>query len=99
MRPLNSHKSAGNLAQVPVSRKSRELFGPEKPFVKLRPAYSVKLVFSYVVNGIKRKITAKFRASRRLTFEDTKRIMSPEMHPKSFGTFEEQAPGREITSC
>ena len=31
--------------QGPVSRKSRELFGPEKPFVKLRPAYSVKLVF------------------------------------------------------
>jgi len=29
---------------------------PEKPFVKLRPAYSVKLVFSYVVNGIKIKI-------------------------------------------
>ena len=29
----------------PVSRKSRKLFGPEKPFVKLRPAYSVKLVF------------------------------------------------------
>ena len=27
----------------PVSRKSRELFGPEKPFIKLRPAYSVKL--------------------------------------------------------
>ena len=40
----------------PVSRKSRELFGPEKPFVKLRPAYSVKLVFSYVVKGIKIKI-------------------------------------------
>ena len=62
----------------PVSRKSRELFGPEKPFVKLRPAYSVKLVFSYVVEGIKIKITAKFRASRRLHFEDTKRIMSPD---------------------
>ena len=77
----------------PVSRKSRKLFGPEKPFVKLRPAYSAKLVFSYVVKGIKIKITAKFRASRRLTFEDTKRIMSPEMHPKSFGTFEKQAPG------
>ena len=29
----------------PVSRKSRELFEAEKPFVKLRPAYSVKLVF------------------------------------------------------
>ena len=29
----------------PVSRKSRELFGPEKPFIKLRAAYSVKPVF------------------------------------------------------
>ena len=37
----------------PVSRKSRTLFGPEKPFVRLRPAYSVKLIFSYVVEGIK----------------------------------------------
>ena len=70
----------------PVSRTSREHFGPEKPVVKLRPAYSVKLVFSYVVKGI--KITAKFRASRRLRFEDTKRIMLPEIRPKSFGTFE-----------
>ena len=68
------------------------LESPEKPFIKLRLAYSVKLVFSYVVKGIKIKITAKFRASRPLTFEDTKRIMSPEMRPKSFGTFEKQAP-------
>ena len=37
----------------PVSRKSRQLFGPEKPFVKLQPAYSVKLVLSHVVKGIK----------------------------------------------
>ena len=80
----------------PVSRKSRELFGPEKPFVKLRPAYSVKLVFSYVVKGIKAKITAKFRASRRLRFEDTKRIMSPEIRPKSFGFFEKPAPGLKL---
>ena len=81
---------------APVSRKSRELFGPEKPFVKLRPAYSVKLVFSYVVKGIKIKITANFLASRRLRFEDTKRIMSPEIHPKSFGTFEKQAPDSKL---
>ena len=54
-------------------------FRPEKPFVKLRPAYSVKLVFSSVVKGIKIKITAQFRGSRRLPFEDTKIIMSPEM--------------------
>jgi len=79
--------------QGPVSRKSRKPFGPEKPFVKLRPAYSAKLVFSYVVKGIKIKITAKSRASRRHRFEDTKRIMSPEIRPKSFGTFEKQAPG------
>ena len=39
--------------QGPVSQKSRKLFGPEKPFVKRRLAYSVKLVFSYVVKAIK----------------------------------------------
>ena len=38
-----------------VSQKCLELFGPEKPFVKLQPAYSVKLFFSYVVKGIKIK--------------------------------------------
>ena len=68
------------------------LESPEKPLVKLRPAYSVKLIFPYVVKGIKIKITAKFRASRCLHFEDTKRIMSPEMHPKSFRTFGKRAP-------
>ena len=62
-------------------------------FVKLRPVYSVKLIFSHVVKGIKIEITAKFRASRRLGFENTKRIMSPEIRPKRFGTFEKQAPG------
>ena len=73
----------------PVSRKSREFFGPEKPFEKLRPAYSVKLVFSYVVNEIKIKITAKFRASRRLRFEDTKRIRNT---PETFRDFRETGP-------
>ena len=82
--------------QGSVSRKSRDLFGPEKPFVKVRPAYSVKLVFSYVVKGIKINLTAKFRASRRFRFEDTKRIMLPEIRPKSFGTFEKQAPGTRL---
>ena len=38
--------------QGPVSRKSRKLFGLEKPLVKLRLVNSVKLVFSYVVTGI-----------------------------------------------
>ena len=66
------------------------LKSPEKPFVKLWPAHS------YLVKGIQLKITAKFRASRPLRFEDTKRIMSPEMRPKSFGTYEKRAP---TTSC
>ena len=51
------------------------------------------MVFSYVVKGIKIKITAKFRASRRLRFKNTKRIMSADIRLKSFGTFEKQAPG------
>ena len=100
MAPSIGPRSFGTFEeQGPVSRKSRKLFGPERPFVKLQPAYSVRLVFSYVVKGIKIKITAKFRASRRFLFEDTKIIMSPEMCPKSFGTFEKQAPGprKQIT--
>ena len=81
-------------ARFSKSRKLFEFFGLEKPFVKLRLAYCVKLVFLYVVKGLKIKITAKFRASRRLRFEDTKRIMAPEIRPKSFETFEKQATGR-----
>ena len=69
-----------------------KLFGPEKPLLIRQPAYSVKLAFSCVVKGIKIKITEKFRATRRLSFEDTKRIMSPEMSLKSFGTVEKLAP-------
>ena len=38
-------------------------------------------------------IKAKFRSSKRLRFEDTKRIMSHEIRSKSYGTFEKQAPG------
>ena len=77
----------------PISRKARKLFGPEKQFVKLRSAYSAKLVFSYVIKGIKIKINAKFRSSRQRRFQDTKRFMLPEMRPKSLGTFEKRAPG------
>ena len=59
--------------------------------VKLRPVHFVELVFSHAVKGIKIKVTAEFCASNRLCFEDKKRIVSPEMHPKSFGTFEKPA--------
>ena len=56
-----------------------------KSFAKLRPALSVKLVFLHVVKGIEIKITAKFRASRRLRFEDTKRIFTRNAPEKSSG--------------
>ena len=72
---------------------TRKLYEPEKPFVKLRPAYFVKLVFSYVVKGIKIKISSKFRDPERLRFEDTKRILC---HPKSFGTFKKRAFGDNL---
>ena len=65
------------------------LESPEKPLVKLRLAYSVELVFSYVVKRIKIKITSKFRASRGLCFDDTKRIMSPRKAPEKFRDFRE----------
>ena len=68
-----------------VSQKTRKLYGPEKPFERLRPAYSVKLVFFYVVKEIKIKITAKFCDTEHFRFEDTKRIMSP----KKFRVFRE----------
>ena len=81
-----------NLGLGHVSRKSRKLFGPEKPFVNLRVAYSMKLVFSYFAKRINITKTLKVRASRRICFEDTTRIMSPEMCPKSFRTFKKGAP-------
>ena len=74
-----------NSSQGPASRKFRKPSWPEKSFVKLRPAYSVKLVFLHVVEGIKMKITAKFRASRRLRFKDTKRTVTRNAPEKSSG--------------
>ena len=86
--PLNQVKGpVAHFSEVPKT------FGAKNPFLKLRLAHSVRLVFSYIVKGSKIKVTAKFRALRRLRFEDTKRTMSPEMCPKSFGTLEKRAPG------
>ena len=72
-----------NSGPGPVSRKFRRLCGPEKSFLKLRTTYSVKPVFLHVVKGIQIKVTAKFRASRRLGFEDTKRIVTRNAPQKS----------------
>ena len=83
--------SGARFAKVPKH------FGPEKPFIKLQPPYSLKLLFSYIVKGIKIKITSKFRASRRPCFGDSKRIMSPEMRPKGLGTSEKGTPFLRIS--
>ena len=72
-----------------VSRKSRRLFGPEKPVAKLRPAPYVKLIFSFVVKVIKIKITAKFHVTNTFVLKMQREFC----HPKRFGTFEKRALG------
>ena len=76
-----------------IPREHRDPFLESPQNFSGRLSYSIKLVFSYVVKGRKIKITAKFRALRRLHFEDTKKSMSPEMRPNGFGTSEKWAPG------
>ena len=77
----------------PVSRKSRELFGPEKLVVKVQSACFEKLIFSDVFNIRKTKSIAKFEGLEPRRWEDIKAIAAPKIGPKSFGTFEKQAPG------
>ena len=83
-------KNARRVRGEPITSDTRCAFlkRPEKQFVKLRPARSIKLVFPYVVKAIKIKITAKFRDMEHLRFEDTKRIMSHE----KFRDFRETGP-------
>ena len=47
------------LVRLPIKYVNRGLFleSPKKPLVELRPVYSAKLVFLYVVKGIQNKIT------------------------------------------
>ena len=72
--------------------------GPEKPFVKLQPTYSVKLIFLFVAKGIEFKITARFRASKHLRFEAFKELCHPKCARKGSGRFklEKWAPDRTL---
>ena len=79
--------------QGPVSRTSRELFGPEKLVVKLQSARFEKLIFLHAFNMRKIKRIAKFEGLEPRRCEDIKGIVVPDIGPKSFGTFEKQAPG------
>ena len=76
-----------------VSRKSRELFGPEKSVVKLQSTCFEKLIFLHVFNIRKTKRTVKFEGLESRRCEDKKATVAPVIGPKSFGTFEKQAPG------
>ena len=78
--------------QGPVSRKSRELFGPEKLVVKLQSACFEKLIFLHVFKIRKTKRIEKFDDLESRRCEDIKAIVAPEIGLKSFGTFEKQGP-------
>ena len=61
-----------------VSRKTRQLIGPEMEFLKLWSPRCEKLLFYYVSDTRKGKITAKFKSFKLVHIEDTKGFMSPE---------------------
>ena len=55
-----------------------------------------KLAFEHVFNGRKIKRIAKFDGLEPRRLKDIKGIVAPEIGPKSFGTFEKQAPGLKM---
>ena len=76
----------------PVSGESRELFGPGKPAVKLKSASFEKLIFEHAFHVRKTKRIAKSDNLEPRRCEDIMGIVALEIDPKSFGTFEKQAP-------
>ena len=89
---VSVNHASRNSGQGPVSRKSRGLFGPENTTCSF-----CKAGFSYVVKGIKIKITARFRASRCLRFEDAKRIITRNT-PEKFSGLSRNGPLYVYTS-
>ena len=72
--------------QGAVSLKPLKLFGPEKPFVKLAPTrFFCKAGLLICCKGKKIEITAELRATWRLCFENTKRIIHPKCACKVSG--------------
>ena len=65
----------------PVSRKSRELFGLEKPVVKLQSAHFEKVIFLHVFNIRKIKRIAKFECLEPRRCEGIKAIVAPVIGP------------------
>ena len=67
-----------NHNQGPVSRKSRELFGPEKPVFKLQSACFQRLVLKHVFNVRRTKRVAKFDGLEPWLCEDEKGTVAAE---------------------
>ena len=70
---------------------------PEKLVVKLQSACFEKLTFLHVFNIRKTKRIAKFDGLEPRRYEDIKGIVTPEIDPKSFGTFEKRAAGQKYS--
>ena len=80
-----------------VSRKSRKLFGPKKPFVKIPTRLFCKAALFICCKRNKNgNITAKFRASRRLRFG--KEICHPKCTLKVSGLSRNGALGPVVQS-
>ena len=72
--------------------KVAKIFGLEKPFVKLLPAYSVKPGFSYVVKGIKIKNICKVLCLETPSFSRYKENHVTRNAPVKFRDFRETEP-------
>ena len=92
MAMLRSHRRSSTFPGARFSKVPRT-FRARKAIRKITTCLFCKTGLFICCKVMKIKITSKFRASRRHRFEDTKRNMSPEIRPKSFGSFEKQAPG------
>ena len=75
-----------------VSRKSRELLGPEKAVVKLHSACFEKLIFLHVFNIRKIKRISRFEGLEPRRCEDIKGIVVPRNRPEKFRHFWERGP-------
>ena len=92
---------ANSAHSVGIRKLTRGLFlespanfsGPKSQLYKLQSACFEKLIFSHVFNVRKTKTIAKFDDLEPRRCEDIKGVVTPEISPESFGTFEKQAQG------
>ena len=85
-----------SINQGPVSRKSRKLFGSEKPFVNLRPAYSIKLVFVICCKENKNWNNCKVSCLEAPSFWRYKENYITRNTPEKFRDFRETGPRPQL---